>query len=127
MQMDKDNFKDFKDLFTPALPERRSMSANLKLKHLPKNLNVGDKVTTFIAFYDGSSEYSKFKVTEKRHSDNPDNHNITYKIDGFQIKITGGTFLLSVLRLPCNGVVYTDTDYLDVQVIRKRKQKVEAD
>ena len=98
-----------------------SSLALIKRKKIPKNLKAGDKVTTFVAFSDGSSEYSKFKVVEKRHSSNPDNHNITYKIDGFMIEVTGGKDQPRVLKLPCNGVVYSETEYLDVQVIRKKE------
>jgi len=78
-------------------------------KHIPKNLEIGDKLILLDATPDGVTEYSRLTVKDRRDK-------TIYKIEGYVIQIDQkkGT----VAKIPCNGVVYTDSDYLDVHVIR---------
>jgi hypothetical protein len=89
---------------------------------IPKNLNVGDKVILFNISSVISCEYSRLTVRERRRSDNG---GIFYRVEGFLIHM--GTPDPHTIKIPCNGVVYTQTEYLDVQVIRKKQKRPEVE
>lgn len=87
----------------------KQFSKPIAKKHIPKNLEIGDKLILLDATPDGVTDYSRLTVKARRDK-------TTYQIEGHVIQINPkkGT----VAKIPCNGVVYTDSNYLDVHVIR---------
>ena len=89
---------------------------------IPKNLKVGDKVILFEVYSAIHCEYSKLTVKEIRRSGTG---TVIYRVDGYVLG-TGRAPIPPSFRMPCNGVVYSDTDYTAVQVIRKKLKRPEV-
>ena len=83
---------------------------------ITKNLKVGDKVILFEVYSAIHCEYSKLTVKEIRRSGTG---TVIYRVDGYVLG-TGHASIPPTVRMPCSGVVYSDADYADVQVIRKK-------
>ena len=112
--------------FPHSGPDRLEEVQGDDLVKIPKNLKVGDKIILFEVYSAIRCEYSKLTVKEVRRSGT---RTVTYRIDGYVLG-TGRASIPPSLRMPCNGVVYSDADYTAVQVIRGKprvkKQEVKA-
>ena len=86
---------------------------------IPKNLKVGDKIILFEVYSAVHCTYSKLTVKERRRSGTG---TVVYHIDGYVLG-TGRASIPPSFRAPRNGVVYSDTDYAAVQVIRKKPKR----
>lgn len=86
--------------------------------HIPKNLNCGDIIIHMSVndFLKGRIiEYSKLKV-RRRIPSMSNEKNVTYEIRGYS-KIW--EYDREVIKIPCDGVVYSSAEYDEVQIIRK--------
>lgn len=87
-------------------------------KRIPKNLKSGDRLILLEVHKDKngwSVEYSRLTIVQRE----PHEGEVTYRIRGnAKIWENGHDPAMN----PCNGVVYSDSQYEQVTVIRKKKE-----